>query len=211
MAMIVQCDFDGTITEEDVSFNLLDTFAQGDWRKWFQQYRENKISVGDFNARAFATVKAGREELMEVAKSKVRLRDGLHELVTYCQRRGFRLVIVSNGLDFYITSILADAGLGDIEVHAAQTRFHPGGLKVQYIGPDGSPLDSDFKVAYTRAFLKQGYRVVCVGNGPSDIFPASLAYHVFARDGLLDCCRERNLQCQPFDDLNDVIRGLELL
>jgi len=211
MAMIVQCDFDGTITEEDVSFNLLDTFAQGDWRKWFQQYRENKISVGDFNARAFATVKAGREELMEVAKSKVRLRDGLHELVTYCQRRGFRLVIVSNGLDFYITSILADAGLGDIEVHAAQTRFHPGGLKVQYIGPDGSPLDSDFKAAYTRAFLKQGYRVVCVGNGPSDIFPASLAYHVFARDGLLDCCRERNLQCQPFDDLNDVIRGLELL
>jgi len=46
--MIIQCDFDGTITEEDVSFMLLDTFAQGDWRKWFQQYRENKISVGDF-------------------------------------------------------------------------------------------------------------------------------------------------------------------
>ena len=211
MAMIIQCDFDGTITEEDVSFTLLDTFTQGDWRKIFQQYRENKISVGDFNTKAFALVKAGREELLEAAKSKVELRDGLHELVTYCQRRGFRLVIVSNGLDFYITSILEDVGLGDVEVHAAQTRFHLGGLKVQYIGPDGSPLSSDFKVAYTRAFLKQGYRVVCVGNGPSDIFPASLAQHVFARDGLLDCCKERNLQCQPFDDLNDVIRGLESL
>ena len=211
MAIIIQCDFDGTITEEDVSFTLLDTFAQGDWRKLFQQYRENKISVGDFNTKAFALVKAGREELLEAAKSKVELRDGLHELVTYCQRRGFRLVIVSNGLDFYITSLLEDVGLGDIEVHAAQTRFHPGGLKVQYIGPDGSPLSSDFKAAYTRAFLKQGYRVVCVGNGPSDISPASLAYHVFARDGLLDCCKERNLRCQPFDDLNDVVRGLELL
>ena len=209
--MIIQCDFDGTITEEDVSFTLLDTFGHGDWRKWFQQYREDKITVGEFNAQAFATVKASREELLEVARSKVKLRDGLHELVTYCQGRGFRLVIVSNGLDFYITSILEDAGLGEVEVHAARTWFHPGGLKVQYIGPDGTPLDSDFKAAYTRAFLKQGYQVVCVGNGPSDIFPASLAHHIFARDGLLDCCKERNLPCQPFDDLNDVVRGLELL
>jgi 2-hydroxy-3-keto-5-methylthiopentenyl-1-phosphate phosphatase len=211
MAMIIQCDFDGTITEEDVSFTLLDAFAQGDWRKIFQQYRDNKISVGDFNTKAFAMVKAGREELLEVAKSKIKLRDGLHELVTYCQRRGFQLVIVSNGLDFYITSILEDVGLGDIEAHAAQTRFYPGRLSVQYIGPDGTPLSSDFKKAYTRLFLKQGYRVVYVGNGPSDIFPASLAHHIFARDGLLDCCKERNLQCQPFDDLNDIVRGLELL
>ena len=209
--MIIQCDFDGTITEEDVSFTLLDAFGHGDWRKWFQQYREDKITVGEFNAQAFATVKASREELLEVAKSKVKLRDGFHELVTYCRGRGFRLVIVSNGLSFYITSILEDAGLGEVEVHAARTWFYPGGLKVQYIGPDGTPLDSDFKVAYTRAFLKQGYQVVCMGNGPSDIFPASLAHHIFARDGLLDCCKEKNLPCQPFDDLTDVVRGLELL
>jgi len=211
MSMIVQCDFDGTITEEDVSFALLDAFAQGDWRKLWQQYRENKISVGDFNAKAFATVKASREELLEVVRSEAKLRDGFHELVTYCQRRGFRLVIVSNGLDFYIASILNDAGLGDIEVHAAQTQFRRGGLRVQYIGPDGTPLSSDFKEAYTAEFLKQSYRVVYVGNGPSDIFPASLAHHIFARDGLLDCCKERNLPCQPFDDLNDVVRGLKSL
>jgi 2-hydroxy-3-keto-5-methylthiopentenyl-1-phosphate phosphatase len=211
MSMIIQCDFDGTITEDDVSFTLLDTFAQGDWQKLWHQYRENKISVGDFNTKAFAMVKAGREELLEVVRSKVKLRAGLHELVSYCRGRGFRLVIVSNGLDFYITSILNDIGLGDIEAHAAQTRFHPGRLKVQYIGPDGIPLNSDFKVAYTRLFLRQGYQVVYVGNGPSDIFSASLAHYIFAREGLLDCCRERNLPCQPFDDLNDVVRGLELL
>jgi 2-hydroxy-3-keto-5-methylthiopentenyl-1-phosphate phosphatase len=211
MSMIVQCDFDGTITEEDVSFALLDAFAQGDWRKLWQQYRENKISVGDFNAKAFATVKAGREELLEVVRSEAKLRDGFHELVTYCQRRGFRLVIVSNGLDFYIASILNDVGLGDIEVHAAQTQFRHGGLKVQYIGPDGTPLSSDFKKAYTAEFLKQSYRVVYMGNGPSDIFPASLAHYIFARDGLLDCCKERDLPCQPFDDLNDVVRGLKSL
>jgi 2-hydroxy-3-keto-5-methylthiopentenyl-1-phosphate phosphatase len=211
MAMIIQCDFDGTITEEDVSFMLLDAFAPGDWREWLQHYREHKISVGEFNTRAFAMIKASKAELLEVALDKVRLRAGLHELVSYCRSRGFRFVIVSNGLDFYITAILKDVGLGDIEVHAAKTWFHRGGLKVQYTGPDSTPLISDFKEAYTRAFLKQGYRVIYVGNGPSDIAPAVHAHHIFATDGLLDGCRETNLKCTPFNDLNDIVRGLESL
>lgn len=209
--MIIQCDFDGTITEEDVSFILLDTFAEGDWRRLFQEYRENKMTVGDFNTQAFSLVKVGKEELLEVARAGVRLREGFHNLVTYCRSHGFRFLIVSNGLDFYIESILEDVGLGNIEVYSAQTRFHPGGLDVQYIGPDGEPINSDFKAAYTRLFLKQGYQVVCVGNGPSDIFPAALSQHVFARDGLLESCREKKLKCQPFEDLNDVVEGLEKL
>lgn len=209
--MLIQCDFDGTITEEDVSFALLDVFAQGDWREWFERYRENKIPVGEFNTRAFAMVKATRAELLEVARDKVRLRAGLHELVGYCRHRGFRFVIVSNGLDFYITTILKDAGLGDIEVYAAKARFHRRGLKVQYIGPDNTSLLSGFKEAYTRVFLRQGYRLIYVGNGPSDIAPAVLAHHVFARDGLLSGCRETGLECTPFNDLNDIVRGLESL
>jgi len=209
--MIIQCDFDGTITEEDVSFMLLDAFAPGDWREWLQRYRENRIPVGEFNTRAFAMVKASKAELLDVARDKVRLRAGLHELVSYCRNRGFRFVIVSNGLDFYITAILKDAGLGDIEVYAAKTRFYRRGLKVQYIGPDSTPLISDFKEAYTRAFLRQGYRLIYVGNGPSDIAPAVHAHHIFATDGLLDGCREMSLECTPFNDLNDIVTGLESL
>lgn len=209
--MLIQCDFDGTITEEDVSFMLLDAFAQGDWREWLQHYREHKISVGEFNTRAFAMIKAGKAELIAVARDKVRLRAGLHEMVGYCRSRGFRFVIVSNGLDFYISAILKDVGLRDIEVYAAKTWFYQRGLRVQYIGPDNTPLASDFKEAYTRVFLRQGYRLVYVGNGPSDIAPAVLAHHVFATDGLLECCQETNLKCTPFNDLNDIARGLESL
>jgi len=211
MKMIIQCDFDGTLTVEDMGFFLLDTFAGGEWRQWLEQYRDNKISVSEFNSRAFATLKTAKEELLAAILSRAKLRDGFHELVGYCREKGFRLAIVSNGLDFYINSILADAGLGDVEAHAATTQFHPGGLKVQYIGPDGVPLNDDFKAAYARFFLEQGYKVAYVGNGPSDANPASLSQHIFARDGLLDSCKEKRLPCQPFDDLHDVIKGLESL
>jgi 2-hydroxy-3-keto-5-methylthiopentenyl-1-phosphate phosphatase len=209
MKMIVQCDFDGTLTVEDMGFYLLDTFAKGEWRRWLEQYRNKEISVSEFNSRAFATLRTAKEELLAAIRSETRLREGFVELVAYCREKGFRLAIVSNGLDFYINSILADAGLGDVEAHAATSQFHPGGLTVQYIGPDGVPLNDDFKAAYTRFFREQGYKVAYVGNGPSDGNPASLSQHVFARDGLLEYCKEKNLPCQPFDDMHDVIKGLE--
>ena len=103
---LVQCDFDGTVSEEDVSFVLLDTFANGNWRELLEEYKQGRISVGDFNTRAFAMVKADRQSLLKVAEGSARTRAGLGELLACCRRKGFRFVIVSNGLDFYIKAIL---------------------------------------------------------------------------------------------------------
>jgi 2-hydroxy-3-keto-5-methylthiopentenyl-1-phosphate phosphatase len=208
---LVQCDFDGTITEEDTSFFLLDTFAQGDWRRLLRDYKEHKISVGEFNTRAFAMVKADKPTLLGALKGKVKVRAGLHELVNYCLGKGFRLVIVSNGLDFYIRAVLKDLGLGDVEVYAAQASFHPEGMKVHYVGPEGKRLEDDFKEAYTQSFLKLGYKVIYVGNGDSDVAPAKHAHHVFATGDLLAYCRENDLKYKPFDNFIDVVRELNLM
>jgi 2-hydroxy-3-keto-5-methylthiopentenyl-1-phosphate phosphatase len=118
---------------------------------------------------------------------------------------------VSNGSDYYIKAILGEIGLENIEICAAQSSFHPEGMNVQYTGPDGKRLDDGLKEAYIKLFLKQGYRVIYVGNGDSDAYPAKYAHHVFARGELLDYCRENNLECKPFNDFADVVRELELL
>ena len=183
---LVQCDFDGTITQQDISFLLLDAFADGDWRQLLEEYRE-------------------------FMRGKVAIRPGFHELLAYCRRRGFHFVVVSNGLDFYIEALLGDLGVNNIEVFAAETRFTPEGLKVQYVGPDGSKLDRGFKEAYIRLFLGKGYRVVYIGNGASDIPSAKLAHHIFATGELLDYCKETNLHYMPFVDHNDIVRGLQSL
>ena len=213
MKTIVQCDFDGTITRKDVSFLLLDTFADGNWRQLLNEYREGKISVGFFNTKAFTMVKADEQTLLDFIfmKNKVEIRAGFTELLTYCSKKDFKFVIVSNGLDFYIEAILRALGVENIEVFAAQTQFSPEGLEVKYIGPDGSQLEGSFKDAYTELFLRRGYRIIYVGNGVSDISPARQSHHIFATGDLLAFYKEKNLNCTPFDDLNDVVRGLELL
>jgi len=211
MKTLLQCDFDGTITEQDASFFLLDAFAQGDWHQVLRQYKRHKISVGEFNTRAFAMVKASKETLLETVMGKVKIRPGFQELVTYCARRGFRFVIVSNGLAFYIKAILQEIGLANIEAYAAEAWSHPEGMEVKYIGPDGNQLGDGLKEAYIKLFLQQDYRVIYAGNGDSDVYPAKYAHQVFARGELLDYYRQNNLNCQAFTDLSDIVEALNHL
>ena len=209
MKTLIQSDFDGTITEEDASFFLLDKFAQGDWRGLFQQYREHKISVGEFNTRAFAMVKEDKHTLLQALEGNVKVRAGFHELVNHCREEGFSFVIVSNGLDFYIRAVLEESGLTEIEAHAAQASFHPAGMKVRYVGPNGKTVEDGFKDAYIESFLGLGFRVIYMGNGDSDIAPAKQAHRVFATGDLLAYSRENNLNCKPFTDFREVVRDLE--
>ena len=208
---LVQCDFDGTVTEEDVSFFLLDSFAQGDWRKLLRDYKEHRMSVGEFNTKAFAMVKADKSTLLRALRGNVRVRPGFHEFADYCRTRGFRLVIVSNGLEFYIRAILDSLRLSNIEVHAAQASFDPRGMKVRYVGPAGAVLEDGFKEAYTKSFVSSGYRVIYIGNGDSDIVPAKFAHHVFATGDLLSYCRQNDIQCKPFEDFIDIVTELRLM
>ena len=207
----MQCDFDGTITEEDVSFLMLDAYADGDWRHLFREYQEGRITVGRFNMDAFAMVKADKDSLLEVFKNNIKIRTEFQELVDYCRGRDFRFVVVSNGLDFYIEEVLRDIGLADIEVIAARTRFETNGIRVQYIDPDGNHLDKDFKGAYVDSFLKEGYRIIYIGNGTSDIAPAKKCSYVFATGALLDHYKQTDIHYTAFTDFDQVIRGLGLL
>ncbi|MFC2069739.1 MtnX-like HAD-IB family phosphatase [Chloroflexota bacterium] len=207
---VVQCDFDGTITDEDVSFKMLEAYADSDWRQLWKQYRDGNISVGRFNTQAFAMVKADKKSLLEVASGTMMIRPGLLELVACCRRKNFRFVIVSNGLDFYIKDILGKIGLNDIEILAAETQFKPDGLLAQYIGPAGVRLDDGFKEAYVNLFLSEGYRVIYMGNGVSDIASAIKCHHIFATAELLDYCKKYpELNYTELTDFNEAAKILE--
>ncbi len=208
---LVQCDFDGTITEEDASFFLLDEFAAGDWRSLLEKYKEGRITVGEFNTRAFAMIKEDEQTLLRSVEKNVRVRPGFRKLIDFCNYRRYRFVIVSNGLEFYIKAVLHALAIDDVEVHAATNMFLPDGVQVRYVGPDGSVLQDGFKEAYIKAFLNEGYRVIYIGNGISDTYAARHAHKVFATGDLLEYYRRHGLPCEPFSDLEDVVEGLSQL
>ncbi|MCK4273318.1 MAG: HAD-IB family phosphatase [Dehalococcoidales bacterium] len=211
MKIALQCDFDGTVTEEDVSFLLLDTYVGSQWRDYLKEYIEGRIPVGTFNKKVFGMMKTDRQTMTELVlnSERVKIRPGFRELVEYCSQKDYKVVIVSNGLIFYIEAILEKLGVNGLEVHAAENHFSPDGMKVRYLGPDGTEMEVGYKEAYTELLEKQGYSIIYIGNGISDIFSSRRAIRVFATGDLLDKCQEEDLECTPFTDFHDVIRGLE--
>jgi 2-hydroxy-3-keto-5-methylthiopentenyl-1-phosphate phosphatase len=213
MKTAVQLDFDGTVTEEDVSFLVLDKFADGNWRQYLEQYTARKISVGAFSKKVFSMIAADEKTLADFVLNspKSRTRRGLWELVDYCKRKGVKVVIVSNGLEFYIKAILNKKGITGVEVHAAASVFTPNGMNVRYIGPDGNEIDNGFKEAYTDMLCRQGYQVVYIGDGPSDIYSARKSKHVCATGQLLKLCQSEGLNWYPFEDFLDVVKVMRRL
>ena len=205
--ILVQCDFDGTITVEDISFLVLDEFTGLAWRKELDDYLQGKLTVNRFNAQAFSRVKADPAELERFVREKSVVRPGFAELLQVCREKDFRFVIVSNGMAFYIDTILKMCGV-DVEFIAGLAEFSPQGTRAWYPSPDGGVIEDGFKVAWTEHFLGQGYRLIYAGNGISDFAPASKCDHIFAIDSLITKCREAGVPFVPFGDLHDIARGL---
>lgn len=207
--ILVQCDFDGTVTIEDASFTILEAYIPDKWRYLFDQYQQGKITVGAFNSMVFSMVKADKETLLKIIREKVSVREGFKDFLEYCRNKNYRFVIVSNGLDFYIEDILERYEVKDVEVHASNTVFTDDGLFVRHRGPDGQYLDEDVKAAYTEHYLNQGYKVIYVGDGRSDFQPAGKSHYIFATGSMVKYCNSEKLSYTPFTDFHQVIEVMD--
>ncbi|MDD5338954.1 MAG: HAD-IB family phosphatase [Dehalococcoidales bacterium] len=210
---VVQLDFDGTVTEDDVSFLMLDEYVGKDWRKHLDEYKTGDITVGAFNKIVFGRMKQDEKTLTNFVLSdpRVQVRPGLKEFVEYCRSKDIEVVIVSNGLIFYIEALLKQQGITGLEIHAAENAFYETGVQVRYLGPDSQEVESGFKEVYTDYLCQKGYQVIYIGNGTSDIYPARKARHVCATADLLEICNKEKVKCYPFNDFFDAIKIVENL
>ncbi len=184
--LIVQCDFDDTITVGNVSAALREAFGPENWREMEEDYAAGKLSVEQSNIRQFGLMKASRAEIEEFVRGDVVIRYAFDEFVDYCQGEDVRLVVVSSGLDIYVKTAIDSLGFDRLEVHAGETCVTPQGLRISYSDPTGAAITVGFKDSYVSHFKAQGYTVVYIGDGLSDHAPAALADYVIARDTLAE-------------------------
>lgn len=207
--LVFQSDFDGTITVEDISFLILDKYALGDWRAVLEEYKSGRITVGQFNTRAFRMVKEEKAALENYVLQHYRIRPGFARLVDYCRQKGIRFVVVSNGLDFYIRAILAHLNMEEIEVYSASSEFGNEHIETVYRSPEGSVLDDGFKETYSQFFMGQGYKIIYAGNGASDAPAASLAEHAYATDALVKRLDTLGVSYTGFTHLDEIVDSLK--
>jgi 2-hydroxy-3-keto-5-methylthiopentenyl-1-phosphate phosphatase len=193
---IVLCDFDGTVSQEDVTDSLLVRFGLPGWDTLEVDWREGRIGSRACMAGQVALLECSRDELDEHLATMT-IDPDFAQFVTLVRRSGAPLRIVSDGLDYAIHSILARHGLGDLAVTASH--LVPAGprrwaLEFPHARSDCLATSGTCKCALAGPpFVAAPSRVLMVGDGASDFCVAQRADLTFARKRLLKHCVERGL------------------
>ncbi len=207
--IVVQCDFDDTITVGNVSTAIREMFGPDSWTSMEEEYLSGKYSVEESNIRQFALVKAARQEIVDFVLGDVVIRYGFEEFVGHCRGEGIRLVVVSGGLDLYINPVMAHLGYEDLEVFSAVTHFTADGIRVEYTDPWGNSVIQGFKEAFVRHLKRNGDTVIYIGDGLSDVTPAAEADYVIARSSLQRYLSGKGIPFVGFETFNDVGRHVQ--
>ena len=209
--MIIQCDFDGTITRNNLSVLLREKYARGDWQRIDSDYLHGHLTVEQSNKLQFSLIKEPKEKLQEFVLQHIEVRPGFVEFVRYCRESAIPFVIVSSGLDFYIEPILLEIGMPDLELHCGRTSFSHDGIDVAYYDPKGNTINQGFKKMYSAWLKKRGKNIIYIGDGLSDLEAACQADHVFATGHLVKLLGTQSITCSSFSDFHDLLHQLRLL
>jgi 2,3-diketo-5-methylthio-1-phosphopentane phosphatase len=207
---VVFCDFDGTITQVDVTDQILAQLAHPSWREIEQQWMRGLIGSRECLERQIALVDAPVEELQSVIDS-VPIDGEFGAFCKFARRQRLPLYILSDGFDYVIRRVLKRAG--------AARYFRSGSnLFASALRPEGRRLAPFFphlpepcahgcatcKAELIRRLREDRQPVIFIGDGMSDRIAVEEADVVFAKRHLLAYCRENGIACHSFDSFKDI-------
>lgn len=207
--IVVQCEFDATVTASDLGFDLREAFATDGWTAIEEDFLAGRMSPEENTTKQFKLINVSRQDIEDFVLGNVVLRPEFGEFVGYCRGVGLNLVIVSSGLDIYIDMILKLLELDDLEVHSGEATLGSDGIEVLYSNPDGKRIESGLKKAYVDYYKESGHTVVFVGQALADAASAQAADYIIARSSLAEYLTEQGSLFHKFDTFQDVGKRLE--
>ncbi len=208
---ILVTDFDGTITKHDFYKLVVSRLLTPEDLAPWTEYRAGKITHFTALQRIFSKIRASESALEELAlgmEPDPRLREAVVDL----QAAGWDVVVTSAGCDWYISRVLAKAGV-ELEVFSNPTTYAPDGSL--HMRP---PVESAFYCAETgvdkagivRSHRERGAVVAFAGDGFADLLAALEVDPArrFARADLAAALGERGEGFRPFSIWSDVAREL---
>ncbi len=123
---------------------------------------------------------------------------------------GWDLLVLSDGLDFYIAHLLARERLDHVGLRANHLAFGPDRTLVPEFPhfAAGCGRCGTCKGAEVARRRRAGQTVWFAGDGVSDRCAAPLADRLFARRDLSAFARDRSIPHTPFESLADVLAAL---
>jgi 2-hydroxy-3-keto-5-methylthiopentenyl-1-phosphate phosphatase len=211
MKKLILCDFDGTISTRDMGYALLNQFSSGDWETIDREFCEGKIGSKEAYSRIAKIIKGNKGALLDFIRKHSSIDPYFIVFYQYCQEAGIDLKIVSDGLDFYIKTILDIHHLSEIPFYANHTHFggaHGMGLSFPYWNEECG-FCGTCKKGLVQLHRKEYDSILFIGNGLSDRCGAREADFVFAKGSLYPYCIEQDITCHFFLNFQDILSDLK--
>lgn len=206
-------DFDGTITLYDTWIEMGEYFIR-DKQKWaetIRNFEEQKIGAREcFLQECSLIVDFDLDEFNRIIDSQ-RLDPMFLQFVEFCRVRNLPLMILSEGMDYYINRILVNNNL-NIPFYANRIVFSP---DKKSIGLEFPNADSDCTKCGTskRNILMNNTAddeiSVFIGDGFSDACAVNYADVIFAKKSLASYCWKNNITYHEYQTFGDVKKKLE--
>jgi 2-hydroxy-3-keto-5-methylthiopentenyl-1-phosphate phosphatase len=192
-------DWDGTVTETDSLWMVLDEFGDPEvFARVEGSLVEGRLSFQEVMELEFATVTAPVSAAAAFLQREARIRPGLAALAA-----AERPLLLSSGFHELIEPVLAREGV-ELEVRANRIDARPDGWRVLWRDPEPCPVCGDLCKRRSLPPAPFAY----AGDGYSDRCAALVADRVFARDGLADWLAAERVPFERFDDLSDLLESL---
>lgn len=211
-------DFDGTITRGDVGNMFFRAFGGDACDALIRRYRAGEISARECFLGEAASMGRVAPEALERFVARQEIDPSFPALVDFCRQRGVDLLIVSDGLDWYIRRILAANGCAEVPfVSNIASLAHPdadGRAEVELAFPHPDGVCERCACCKRNIMLTgsgDGDILGYVGEGFSDRCPVRYADIVFAKDVLQTYCQNENISYYPYGSFDDVVSRLRLL
>jgi 2,3-diketo-5-methylthio-1-phosphopentane phosphatase len=205
--MLLLLDFDGTLTDVDTLDLLVAEHAPAVWVEAEQALTSGSMTLYEVIAFEFEHVHSTLDEALATLRSRVALRPGLVDLITFCRERFIDPVVISSGFHELIEPVLAWGGVR-LPVVAHSATFSDAGTTVAFLERPICPVCGERCKRTELARLSDGRQIAYVGDGWSDRCAAKAADVVFARGSLAQHLADEGVAYVPFEDMNDVREGL---
>ena len=196
----VSCDFDGTITCEDMVQAMLARFAEPAWRDIEAEWEAGLIGSRTCLARQTELLRVSEIELARWIDQQP-IDPQAADLFADCARIGLDLRIVSDGYDWVISRVLNRLGWGHLQVFANRLRpLRDGRWSLAFPHAQEGCASGACKCRIVAAAARRLH----IGDGRSDFCVADACEVVFAKGTLLIARRAAGSPVVAFDSFADL-------
>lgn len=211
--IVIFCDFDGTITENDNIIRIMKKFNPPGWDRIKDDILSKRISVRNGVGCMFSLLPVSSiEEITEYAIKQVKIRPGFDQFIQYCQDHHIRLVITSGGIDFFVLPILSGYSIPMQDIYCNGSDLSGTHIRILWPFSCDSQCRNDCgmcKPTILRLLSTIDNLKIVIGDSITDLEIAKFADHVFARDFLLQKCTELSLPHTEFHTFFDVMKSFK--